>query len=488
MKTVIVGGGIGGLLSALLLHQNGIDVMIVEKRDRLGGRLAFIEQDDYKIDEGPTIVLLPEMITELLNEAGINRDDYELIRIDPLYKIHFHDGATYEKYSDQTKQLNELRRLYPEEQAGYLNFMKDMDVHFKLGMDRFIKRSFVQKKDFWSKQNIKTLLKLKAYRSVYQSLKTYFKEENLRLAYSLQSLYIGGNPYESPALYSLISYSEHKHGIYYLKGGYASLVDVLNREIEKSGIKVFLNSEVASLTFTRNRATGVNVNGQWIKADSVILNGDYPVISTLLDPSKSAQRSYTPSSSCLLLYFGLDKIYENTPVHQFFMGKDFSSHMSEVFEEKVVPNDPAFYTFHPSVIDSTLAPEGKGVLYVLVPVPAGSHIEWSTKQSFVEGIIDSLEKRGYPDLRQHIVWQKVRTPNDAESEGIFQGGSFGIAPILFQSGVFRPQAKPSRYENVYAVGASVHPGGGIPIVMQGARLMVEQLLQDAERRKKEWSM
>ena len=126
MKTVIVGGGIGGLLSALLLHQNGIDVMIVEKRERLGGRLAFIEQDDYKIDEGPTIVLLPEMITELLNEAGIDRDDYELVRIDPLYKIHFHDGATYEKYSDQTKQLNELRRLYPEEQAGYLNFMKDI--------------------------------------------------------------------------------------------------------------------------------------------------------------------------------------------------------------------------------------------------------------------------------------------------------------------------------------------------------------------------
>ncbi|WP_226670543.1 phytoene desaturase family protein [Metabacillus litoralis] len=488
MKSVIVGGGIGGLVSALLLNKKGYDVSIIEQRDRLGGRLSYVEQDDFKIDEGPTIVLLPHMLTSILDEAGVPAENYELIQIDPLYSIHFKDGSTYQKYHDHEKQLNEVERLYPNEKKGYIKFMQVMDHRFEQGMESFIKRSFSNKRDFWTKKNLKTLVKLKAYRTVYQSLKTYFQEENMRLAYSLQSLYIGGNPYESPALYSLISYSEHKHGIYYLKGGYASLVEVLEKELEKRGIPVHLNSKVTSLTSEGDKATGLYIENEWVSADHIILNGDFPIMSKLLHSTKQSERKFTPSSSCLLLYFGLDKVYENTPVHQFFMSSDFSNHMKEVFENKIVPTDPSFYSFHPSVIDSSLAPEGKGVLYTLVPVPSGTHIDWSQQEDFIEKIIDELEVRGYPNLRNHIVWKKVRNPDIAEKEGLFQGGSFGIAPILFQSGVFRPQAKPSSLQNVYAVGASVHPGGGIPIVMQGAKNMVDVLQNDNEQEAEKWSM
>ncbi|MBM7604129.1 phytoene desaturase [Metabacillus crassostreae] len=486
MRSVVVGGGIGGLVSALLLNKKGYDVTILEQRDRLGGRLSYVEQDDFKIDEGPTIVLLPHMLTSILQEAGVPPEKYELIQIDPLYSIHFKDGSTYEKYTDRSKQLNELERLYPNEKQGFIKFMSDMDIRFEQGMSSFIKRSFSSKRDFWTKKNIKTLVKLKAYRTVYQSLKTYFQEENMRLAYSLQSLYIGGNPYESPALYSLISYSEHKHGIYYLKGGYAHLVDVLKEELDRRGIKVQLNSKVTSLSTEGDKATGLYVNDEYVSADQIILNGDFPVMSKLLDTKKPPEDKYTPSSSCVLLYFGLDKVYENTPVHQFFMSGDFANHMKEVFEKKVVPSDPSFYSFHPSVIDSSLAPDGKGVLYTLVPVPSGTHINWSNQEDFIEKIIDELEERGFPNLRNHIVWKKVKKPNMAEKEGLFQGGSFGIAPILFQSGVFRPQAKPSSYKNVYAVGASVHPGGGIPIVMQGAKIMVDAVQNDHKQEAEKW--
>ncbi|XQY92756.1 phytoene desaturase family protein [Metabacillus sp. HB246100] len=488
MKTVIVGGGIGGLVSALLLNQKGYDVTILEKSKQLGGRLAFVREGEYKIDEGPTIVLLPHMLTSILEEAGVPSDAFELIQIDPLYSIHFKDGTSYNKYSDVEKQIAEIERLYPKDKQGFLRFMKDMNFRFDQGMDAFIKRTFIRRRDFWTKNNVKTLMKLKAYRTVYQSLKAYFQEENMRLAYSLQSLYIGGNPYESPALYSLVSFSEHQHGIYYLKGGYASLVEVLQTEIERRGIQVRLDTEVTSLTYSGSKATGVNGKNEWIEAESIILNGDFPVIEKLLQEKKNTQRKYTPSSSCVMLYFGLDKIYQDTPVHQFFMSSDFENHMREIFEKKMVPTDPSFYSFHPSVIDQSLAPEGKGVLYTLIPVPSGTHIDWSKEHEFIEDIVEELEKRGYPNLRDHIVWQKVRTPNDSVQDGLFEGGSFGIAPILFQSGVFRPQAKPSQYENVYAVGASIHPGGGIPIVMQGAKMMVDTLLRDTEEEERKCLM
>ena len=171
-------------------------------------------------------------------------------------------------------------------------------------------------------------------------------------------------------------------------------------------------------------------------------------------------------------------------VHQFFIGNDYTKHMKDVFTDKKKPENPAFYTFHPSLIDDSLAPEGKGVLYTLIPVPAGSDVDWANEKEWIDGVIDRMEELSFPGLREATEWMEVRTPTDAETFGLFQGGSFGIGPTLFQSGVFRPQVKPFDVKGLYAVGASVHPGGGIPIVMQGAKLLAEQIKSDSlsERR------
>lgn len=161
------------------------------------------------------------------------------------------------------------------------------------------------------------------------------------------------------------------------------------------------------------------------------------------------------------------------------MGNDLAKHMEAVFKHKAIPEDPAIYTFNPSIMDPSLAPEGKSVLYALVPVPSGSHIDWSNQQDFVDGIIRTLEEKGFGEARKEIEWVKVRTPNDAQAFGLYEGGSFGIAPELFQSGVFRPQYQPYEYKNVFAVGASIHPGGGVPIVMQGAKMLADHLIEQS---------
>ncbi|WP_433742317.1 phytoene desaturase family protein [Falsibacillus pallidus] len=480
MKTAIIGGGIGGLMSALILSKRGIEVEIFEKDSRLGGRLRFVERDGFKIDQGPTIVLLPEMFQNLLDEAGIDMKMYELLLCDPLYTIHFPDGISYTKYPDEERQLEELRRVFPEDAEKFPEFIRDGKERFTVGKEAFLSKSFSDHKSFWTKSNVKKLMKLKPYQSVNRLMGKYFQDERLRMAYSLQTLYIGGDPYHAPAMYSLIPYSEHAHGIYYLKGGYANLVDILKKEIEKRNIPVHLNCPVTSIHTENQEVKGIQTKFGQKRYDAIIYNGDFPNLEDLMDvPGK---RAYTPSSGCVLLYFGLNKVYKEADVHQFFIGNSFANHMKAVFEQKSIPDDPAIYTFHPSIIDDSLAPEGKGVLYTLIPVPSDTEVDWRNQQEWIDKIIERMEKGAFPGLRNAIEWMEMYTPKDAEAFGLYKGGSFGIAPSLFQSGVFRPQVKSKTYNNLYAVGASIHPGGGIPIVMQGAKLLADELIKDQIQR------
>ncbi|WP_078553115.1 phytoene desaturase family protein [Bacillus alkalicellulosilyticus] len=479
MKTAVIGSGIGGLLSALYAEMRGEDVTIFEKDDSLGGRLSFIEKDGFKIDKGPTIVLLPNMIKSILADVGIGSDEYELIQIDPLYKLSYPDGTTFTKWSDKQKQLEEINRMYPGEEEHFLRYLSDMERNFEEGKRAFLDVSFVQKRDFWTVTNVRTLWKLKAYQTVKQQAESYFTNQKLQEAFSFQTLYIGGAPFQSPALYSLVPYSEHVHGIWYVKGGYASLIDSVINKINEKNITVKRNHKVEKLVHEQDTCKGVIVNGKMEEFEQIIVNGDFPLMEKVVGVKEN---QYVPSSGCLLVYLGLDKIYKEANVHQFFMTEDLERHMKDVFVTKQLPEDPSIYSFHPSIIDPSLAPNGKGVLYMLVPVPVNSEINWKKISSYVDKVIDEVENRGFPNLRKSILWKEVRTPKDAENEGLYMGGSFGIAPSLLQSGVFRPQLKPFKYDNVYAVGASTHPGGGVPIVMQGAKLLhqfiEERVVQD----------
>lgn len=476
MTAGIIGGGVGGLMTALYLSQQNMDVTIYEKSDKLGGRLAFVRNGEYRIDEGPTIVLLPDMFIELLQKAGVDTTPLKLLRCDPLYSMHYPDGSTYTKYADPFEQQQEIDRLFPKDAAGFQQFLTEGKQRFTIGMDAFLSKSFSHTRDFWTFANIRKLLQLKPYQSVAQLMKGYFSDERLQQAYALQSLYIGGNPYQVPAMYSLVSFSEHEHGVYYLQGGYASLIPVLEKTLRERGVTIHLSTPVEKILSHEGRATAVVANGQQYNHEAVVFNGEMPFLPDLLP--EVPRRKFTPSSSCYLMYFGVNKTYEDQPIHNYLMGPDFKGHMNAVFQTKELPEEPSVYIFNPSVVDSTLAPQGHSVLYVLVPVPAGSDIEWDDVDDWREEIIGRLEANGYPGLRHHTEWMEIRTPETAKKEGYFQGGNFGIAPVLGQSGVFRPQAKPTKIRNLYATGASTHPGGGIPIVMQGAYLTAEAIVND----------
>lgn len=482
-RAAIVGAGIGGLTSALLLNRQGWDVTVYERGSRVGGRIGYEQDGEYRIDQGPTIVLLPEMLLGILEEAGVDRSKIELLRCDPLYRVHYHSGRVMTKMTSREEQTAEIERLFPGESRGFARFMKDMDTLFPAGRAAFLERAFPRKRDFFTPSLMSLMGRLRAHKSVRKAVGDYFQHEELLDAYSLQSLYIGGSPFGTPGIYSLLPYAEHEYGIWMVKGGYAALPAILEQELISRGGRVVLNAEVTGLTIKNGICEGIETVAGAENVDAVIYNGDFPHLSGLLGQAPEVARKrkpYRPSSGCVLLYVGVDKTWEDATTHQFFLPPSLEGSLQEVFNQRHIPAKSSFYVFNPVALDETAAPQGQSVLYFLIPVPDAEGVDWDKEsEALAERVLEEAEQRGFPGLRAAIKWKKVRTPADAERDGLYGGGSFGIAPVLFQSGVYRPQPKPfPNIQGLYAAGASVHPGGGVPIVMQSARMAVNQLMKE----------
>ncbi|NEU62501.1 phytoene desaturase family protein [Paenibacillus sp. ALJ109b] len=484
-RATIVGAGIGGLTSALLLNKQGWDVTIYERGSRVGGRIGYEQEGDYRIDQGPTIVLLPEMLLGILDEAGVDRSKIELLRCDPLYRVHYSSGRVMTKMTAREQQAEEIERLFPGESQGFSKFMKDMDTLFPAGRAAFLERAFPRKRDFFTPSLMSLMGRLRAHKSVRKAVGDYFQHEELLDAYSLQSLYIGGSPFGTPGIYSLLPYAEHEYGIWMVKGGYAALPAILEQELISRGGRIVLNTEVTGLSIKNGVCEGIETAAGAENVDAVIYNGDFPHLSGLLGQTLDGSRKrkpYRPSSGCVLIYAGVDKTWDDATTHQFFLPPSLDGSLREVFNRRRIPAKSSFYVFNPAALDETAAPPGQSVLYFLIPVPDADGVDWSQEtEALAERVLEEAEQRGFPGLREAIKWQKIRTPADAERDGLYGGGSFGIAPVLFQSGVYRPQPKPfPAIRGLYAAGASVHPGGGVPIVMQSARMAVNLLTEEME--------
>lgn len=484
MEVGIVGGGIGGMTTALLLRRSGKSVTLYEKSARLGGRLAFEEGGGYRIDQGPTIVLLPEMLLSILAECGIDRDALKLIECEPMYKIHYADGLSFTKWRDRTRQMEELERCFPGESAGFIRFMNEQERAFREGRAAFLNKAFLTKRSFFSASNVALLARLKAYKSVRAVAREYFRDERLIDAFSLQTLYIGGAPFRTPGLYSLLPYAEHASGVWYIQGGYASLARLMEEQLIRTGVQVRKEVRIDRLVVEKGRCEGVASGDTTWRHEAVVFNGETPLLQGLLPEGSAAapSRALTPSSGCVLVYLGLNRRWEGACAHQFFLPPSLDAGLRQIFIQGRVPQEPSFYSFYPTALDDDAAPPGESVLYLLIPVPANGidgGANWAqTAGPLVSQVLEEAERRGFPGLRDAIRWQRVRTPREAEADGLFRGGSFGLAPLLTQSAVFRPQFKASMLAGLYQTGASIHPGGGVPIVMQGARLLAQHMIKE----------
>jgi phytoene desaturase len=487
-KIIIVGAGPGGLSSGMILAQKGFDVHIYEKKEIVGGRNGFIQAGDYKFDIGPTFFLMKDVLERLFNLCKRDLNEYvDIQELDPMYRLVFND-RTFIPTSDRDKMIEEIERVFPGSSGGYLKYLE----REKKKYDRLIpclEVPYGKITDYLSIRLLKALPYLDGHLSLFDVLGKYFNDDVLKICFTFQAKYIGMSPWEAPGLFSILSFIEHGGGVYHIKGGLNELSKAMAKVVNECGGHIHLSTGVSKLIIEDSVCKGVILeDGSREMADYVIINADFAqAMKNLVEPkdrrkySDKKLSSMKYSCSTFMLYLGLDKKYENLNHHNIFFAKDYKYNVSEIVSNKVIPDDPSFYVHNPSLIDDSLAPEGKSSVYVLVPIGNTSGgIDWTkNKDKFKEKMLDLLEtKAGLEHLREHIEEIRIITPDDWQNNlDIFRGATFNLGHNMGQLLYFRPHNEFEEFKNCYLVGGGTHPGSGLPTIFESGRISSEIILQ-----------
>jgi phytoene desaturase len=489
-KVIVIGAGTAGLASAIRLQALGCQVEIYEKNEKVGGRMYQYENKGYFFDYGPTITMMPEEYKDVFRFSGANPDDYlNMIDLNPLYKLHFQDGTTFSVSSKLHELTKTLENFGAEDARGYLNYLQDVYERYVRADKHFLSKTYRKPSDFYNVNTLYQGLKLRTLNNAYDSISHFVKDEKLRQALSFQTLYIGVSPFQGPSIYTIIPMIELMYGIHYIKGGMYQMAKAMEKRFLELGGKIHLNQNVEEIVVKDHIASGIKVSSTFVEADLIVTNADFPwAIKHLIKDDKERGKYHlkkvdrmTYSSSVFIMYLGLSKRYE-TPVHSLKFAKDFKKNIQDLFTSKV-PDDPSFYMYSPTQIDDSVAPVGKEILYILVPVPnTKDDNPWNQtyNEAFKERVLNMVEQvEPFHDIKKHIEVIHYSTPNDWEHQfNLNHGATFGLRPVLNQSLYFRPQAVLKPLKNVYFTGSSTHPGPGVPIVLKSARLVVDAIKKD----------
>lgn len=493
-KVIIIGAGVSGLASGIRLLKMGFDVEIYEKNEKVGGRMYQIEKNGFKFDVGPTIVMMPEIYEEIFEYSGANPKDYiNMQLLNPMYDIHFKDQTKLRVSTDLTQLINQLEKIDPKDAQGYLAYLADVYKRFLIAKEHFLMESYTKPSQFFNPKSIYHLLRLRTLNSAYDSISSFVTDEKLRQALSFQTLYIGVSPFTGPSIYTIIPMIELLYGVWYIKGGMYEMANQMKRRFLEMGGKIHLNENVSEILITDKKAYGIMSNDEEHHADYILTNADFPYANKELIKDEKNKGKYTTkkihqmsySASSLVIYLGLDKKYQ-TNVHTLRFAEDFKKNINDLFEFNV-PDDPSFYMYSPTQVDSTLAPQGKEIIYVLVPVPSlhKGMTSWSDayRDKYVDQIIDMISQIDeFKDIKEHIEVKEVFTPDQFKKQFNLQfGATFGLRPVVTQSLYFRPQTRSKVVKNLYFVGSSNHPGAGVPIVMLSAQIAAREIKKDSEK-------
>ena len=487
-RALVVGGGFGGIASALRLSAKGYDVQLIDRCPRLGGRAQAFERDGFRFDAGPTVITAPFLFDELFEMHGRRRQDYVEFRpLDPWYRFQFEDGDVFDYGGEMADTEAEIARYSKADVAGYRRLVAHSEKIFNVGFTELSDQPFHS--IFSMLSQIPALVRLKCYRTVWQMVCAYLQHPKLRQAFSVQPLLVGGNPFDTTSIYGLIHFLERRWGIHFAMGGTAALVDGYHQLMEELKIKITLNTTVEKILVQDNKACGVQLeNGQQIDADLIVANVDPKYLyGHMLDTSEQtwAARKKTQhhalSMGLFVLFFGTDKVYPDIAHHTIWLGQRYQELLNEIFNGKALPEDFSLYLHRPTATDSSFAPEGCDSFYVLAPVPnLDADIDWETQgPELRKRIIQTLSEHMLPDLDQHLVTDFYMTPEDFATDYLGVGGAgFSVSPLFTQSAWFRFHNKAEGPDNLFLVGAGTHPGAGLPGVVSSAKVL-DRLVPDS---------
>lgn len=488
-RAVVIGSGFGGLAAAIRLQSAGIQTTILEKRDMPGGRAYVYKDKGFTFDAGPTVITAPHCFEELFELSGRKLSDYvQLMPVEPFYRLMWEDGFVFDYGSSVQETLEQIEKKAPADVEGYKKFLKYSEKVFNAGYTELVHVPFL---NWWSMIRVSPqLAKLQAHRSVYSMVSKYIKDWHLRQAFSFHSLLVGGNPFATSSIYTLIHFLERKWGVSFPKGGTGALVRGLVKLFEDLGGTIRLNSEVEQIIERDGKVVGVKIKGQeTIPCEIVVSNADvHHTYSKLLNQSKRAESQAKRldkmrySMSLFLIYFGTKKQYPELAHHTVCFGPRYKELLIDIFDKGDLAQDFSLYLHAPTRSDPDLAPPGHEAFYVLSPVPhlEKGKVDWKTEgPKYAQRIMDYLDERYIPGLKENLVTQRIFTPDDFSSElNAHLGSAFSLEPILTQSAFFRAHNRDESIEGMYIVGAGTHPGAGLPGVVNSAKATVGIILEN----------
>ena len=480
-RAIVIGSGFGGLAAAVRLSCKGYRVTVLEKLDGLGGRAGVWRQDGFTFDAGPTIITAPFMLEELWALCGKRlADDVTLVPMDPFYRIRYDDGSHFDYSSDPAAMRAQIERISPADVAGYERFVQEAELCYRLGFEKLGSIAYETVGDLLRASP--NLVRMRGWRSLYKLVATHMQHPKLRIAFSLQSLLIGGNPFNVTSIYSLINALERRCGVHWAMGGTGALVQGLAGLLRERGVAVRCNAEVRRIVVEGGRATGVELaDGERLGAEVVVSNAD-----TAWTYRHLIERQHRPywtdkrierkkySMSLFVWYFGTKRQYPDVPHHTMVLGPRYEGLLKDIFERHHLSDDFSLYLHRPSATDPGMAPPGHDAFYALAPVPhLDSGTDWAaTAESYRRRIEQRLHDTLLPGFAEHVVTSRVTTPQDFHDRLLsYKGAAFGMEPLLQQSAYFRPHNRSEDVRGLYLVGAGTHPGAGVPGVLMSAKAL-----------------
>jgi phytoene desaturase len=481
---IIIGSGFGGLSVAALLAKEGHKVKIIEKNDQPGGRASVLKENGFTFDMGPSWYLMPDVFEKFFNEFGKKPEDYlELKRLEPAYRVFFSKDDVVDVSSD----LDKNKALFENMEVGgskkLSEYLEKSEYQYDIAMKDFIYKDYKHFTDFIKPKIIVEGTKLHMFDKLDHYAKRYFSSDNIRKILEYTIVFLGGSPYDSPALYSLMSHVDFNLGVWFpIGGGIGQLVEAMVKIAKDNNVDFDFNNPVKKIIVKDGKIIGVETEKGIYDADIVVANADYPYVETNLLDEKyvSYDEKYWNKKkiapSAFLMYLGLNKRLKTLTHHNLYFDSSWDRHFDDIFHNPKWPENPSYYVSCTSKTDKSVAPKDCENVFILIPVAPDLDDTDELRKKYSEKILKHLENLTGESIIDSIIFKKIFTHRDfSERYNAFKGTALGLAHTLRQTAVFRPSHTSKKVKNLYYTGHYNHPGIGVPMVIISSQILAEEI-------------